>query len=85
MNRIEDEPAKCWAAEDFTVNPAWLSNYGLLKKYNLGFDLMCFSNMMHRMADLAHKHPDIMIYVITSYSIHYTKLYEPYPEKLNLT
>lgn len=63
LNRIEDEPAKCWAAEDFTVNPAWLSNYGLLKKYNLGFDLMCFSNMMHRMADLAHKHPDIMIYL----------------------
>ena len=63
LNRIEDEPAKCWAAEDFTVNPAWIKNYGLLKKYNLGFDLMCFSNMMHRMADLAHRHPDIMIYL----------------------
>jgi len=63
LNRIEDNPAKCWAAEDFTVNTAWLKNYGLLKKYNLGFDLMCFSNMMHRMADLAHKHPDIMIYL----------------------
>jgi len=63
LNRIEDNPAKCWAAEDFTVNPAWLKNYPLLKKYNLGFDLMCFSNMMHRMADLAHRHPDIMIYL----------------------
>ena len=63
LNRIEDDPAKCWAPEDFTVNPDWLANYGLLKKYNLGFDLMCFSNMMHRMADLAHKHPDIMIYL----------------------
>ncbi len=63
LNRIEDDPAKCWAVEDFTRNPAWIKNYGLLKKYNLGFDLMCFSNMMHRMADLAHKHPDIMIYL----------------------
>jgi len=50
-------------AEDFTVNPVWVKNYALLKKYNLGFDLMCFSNMMHRMADVAHKHPDIMIYL----------------------
>jgi len=63
LNRIEDDPAKCWAAEDFTVNPAWIKNYGLLKKYGLGFDLMCFSNMMHRMADLAHKHPETMIYL----------------------
>jgi len=63
LNRIENDPAKCWAAEDFTRNPAWIRNYGLLKKYNLGFDLMCFSNMMHRMADLAHKHPDIMVYL----------------------
>ena len=63
LNRIEDNPAKCWAPEDFTVNSAWKKNYGLLKKYNLGFDLMCFSNMMHRMADLAHRHPDIMVYL----------------------
>jgi len=63
LNRIEDEPAKCWAAEDFTVNPAWIRNFSLLQKYGLGFDLMCFSNMMHRMADLAHKHPDTMIYL----------------------
>ncbi len=63
LNRIEDDPAKCWAPEDFTVNPTWIENYGLLKKYGLGFDLMCFSNMMHRMADLAHRHPDIMIYL----------------------
>lgn len=63
LNRIEDDPAKCWAAEDFTLNPTWVANYSLLKKYNLGFDLMCFSNMMHRMADLAQKHPDIMLYI----------------------
>lgn len=63
LNRIEDDPAKCWAAEDFTVNPAWVENFGLLEKYGLGFDLMCFSNMMQRMADLAHKHPDTMIYL----------------------
>lgn len=63
LNRLEDNPALCWADEDFTRNPRWISNFGLLKKYNLGFDLMCFSNMMHRMADLAHKHPDTMIYL----------------------
>jgi predicted TIM-barrel fold metal-dependent hydrolase len=63
LNRIEDDPAKCWAPEDFTVNPAWIRNYGLLEKYKLGFDLMCFSNMMHRMADLAHQHPHTMIYL----------------------
>jgi len=63
LNRIEGNPGLCWANEDFTVNDKWIRNYALLKKYGLGFDLMCFSNMMHRMADLAHKHPDIMIYL----------------------
>jgi predicted TIM-barrel fold metal-dependent hydrolase len=63
LNRVEGNPALCWAEEDFTVNPKWVKNYGLLKKYGLGFDLMCFSNMMHRMADLAHKHPETMIYL----------------------
>jgi predicted TIM-barrel fold metal-dependent hydrolase len=63
LNRIEGEPELCWASEDFTQNPAWLENYALLRKYGLGFDLMCFSNMMHRMADLAHRHADTTIYV----------------------
>ena len=63
LNRIEDNPALCWADQDFTVNDTWIKNYALLKKYGLGFDLMCFSNMMHRMADLAHKHPETMIYL----------------------
>jgi len=63
LNRIEDNPALCWAAEDFTVNERWIKNYALLKKYGLGFDLMCFSNMMHRMAKLAHRHPETMIYL----------------------
>lgn len=61
LNRLEDNPALCWAEEDFTVNPAWIEGFGLLEKYGLGFDLMCFSNMMHRMADLAHKHPNTLI------------------------
>lgn len=61
LNRLEDNPAMCWADEDFTVNPAWVGNFGLLRKYGLGFDLMCFSNMMHRMADLAHTHSDTLI------------------------
>jgi len=63
LNHVEGNPALCWAAEDFTVNESWRSNYGLLKKYDLGFDLMCFSNMMQRMADLAHRHPETMIFL----------------------
>jgi predicted TIM-barrel fold metal-dependent hydrolase len=63
LNRIEDNPALCWADEDFTVNDKWVRNFTLLKKYGLGFDLMCFSNMMHRMADLAHRHPETPIYL----------------------
>jgi predicted TIM-barrel fold metal-dependent hydrolase len=63
LNRIESEPALCWASEDFTQNSTWIQNYSLLQKYGLGFDLMCFSNMMHRMADLAHRHSDTMVYL----------------------
>lgn len=63
LNRVEDNPALCWASEDFTCNDAWVGNFALLRKYDLGFDLMCFSNMMHRMADLARMHPDTMIYL----------------------
>ena len=61
LNRLEDNPALCWADQDFTLNPDWIAGFGLLEKYGLGFDLMCFSNMMHRMADLAHKHPNTLI------------------------
>jgi predicted TIM-barrel fold metal-dependent hydrolase len=63
LNHIPGHPAMCWATEDFTVHPNWLRNFPLLGKYALGFDLMCFANMMHRMADLAHGNPDVKIYL----------------------
>jgi len=63
LNHIAGNPALCWASEDFTVNPDWVRNFALLRKYGLGFDLMCFANMMHRMADLARLYPDVTIYL----------------------
>ena len=63
LNHIEGNPSMCWATDVFTVNPRWVNNFALLRKYGLGFDLMCFANMMHRMADLAHRYPDVMVYL----------------------
>lgn len=61
LNHLPDNPALCWANEDFMENAAWIEKFGLLKKYGLDFDLMCFSNHMERAAALAGKHPETRI------------------------
>lgn len=63
LNYLPDNPALCWADQDYSEHPTWLANFGLLKKYGLSFDLMCFSNHMQAMADLASKHPETQIFL----------------------
>lgn len=61
LNYLPNVPEYCWASEDLLQNPAWLENFALLERYNLSFDLMCFSNHMPAMAKLAQQYPNITI------------------------
>lgn len=61
LNYMPENPDYCWAAENYLTNPQWLKNFALLEKYQLNFDLMCFSHQMPKMAELAKKHPKVTI------------------------
>jgi predicted TIM-barrel fold metal-dependent hydrolase len=63
LNYIPDNPALCWADQDYLDNSTWVANFPRLSRYGLGFDLMCFSNQMQRMAVLARDNPGIPIYL----------------------
>ncbi|HVA41097.1 MAG TPA: amidohydrolase family protein [Candidatus Binataceae bacterium] len=63
MNYIADNPALCWADQNYLENPKWVANFPRLARYGLGFDLMCFSNQMNGMARLAQENPGIPIFL----------------------
>lgn len=63
LNHISDNPALCWAEQDYLENDKWVQNYDLLKKYDLDFDLMCFSNHFKRAAKLAQKYTETRIFI----------------------
>lgn len=63
LNHIADNPSLCWADQDYLANDKWVENYGLLKKYDLDFDLMCFSNHFERAAALAKKHSETRVFI----------------------
>ena len=63
LNHIEGRPELCWAPVEHMANPLWQENFGLLAKYDLDFDLMCFGHQIPLMVDLAKKHPDIRIHL----------------------
>ena len=46
---------------DMMTDPAWLSGFRLLKKYDLSFDLQLYPSQMHDAARLAAGYPDISI------------------------
>lgn len=61
LNYMGDNPQYCWAEKDYLNNDVWLKNYGLLEKYNLIFDLMCFGHQMKRFSEVAKQHPCIPV------------------------
>jgi predicted TIM-barrel fold metal-dependent hydrolase len=61
LNYLPDNPALCWADQDYLQNDAWLKNFPLLKKYGLDFDPMCFSNHLPGVAKLAGENPEIKV------------------------
>ena len=63
INHLPNNPALCWADQDYLENPKWVANFPRLARYGLGFDLMCFSNQMRGMARLAQDNPGIPIYL----------------------
>lgn len=63
LNYLEGRPEYCWAKQDHLKNPLWRSNYGLLSKYNLDFDLMCFAHQMLEFAPLAAAHSNMPVHL----------------------
>lgn len=61
LNYLPNNPALCWADQDYMQNDHWLKNYPLLAKYGLDFDPMCFSNHLPHMAKLAGDYPNIHV------------------------
>jgi predicted TIM-barrel fold metal-dependent hydrolase len=61
LNHLPDNPALCWADQDYMANDAWLKNFPLLKKYGLDFDPMCFSNHLPGLAKLAGENPETQV------------------------
>ncbi len=56
------DPAKAVVSKpDFLTDAAWLRGFGLLRKYNLSFDLQIYPSQMADAAALAQAHPDTMI------------------------
>ena len=47
--------------KDYIEMPEWQSNFGLLKKYGLSFDMQIFPYQMSRAAELARRYPDIQV------------------------
>lgn len=63
LNRVPDRPDLCWASREYLDDPRWRENYGLLARYGLGFDLMCFAHQMGPMAELAARHPEVPLHL----------------------
>ena len=60
LNRHVD-PVLNMADRDYLNDPTWRRNFGLLKKYNLSFDLQVYYQQMVDAASLAREYPDIQI------------------------
>ncbi|WP_417258691.1 amidohydrolase family protein [Celeribacter sp.] len=63
LNRVEGNPALCWADREYLDDETWRAGYGLLGKYGLDFDLMCFGHQLEPFAKLAALHPDIPVHL----------------------
>ena len=63
LNFLPGNPRYCWADREYLEDPLWQENYGLLARYGLDFDLMCFAHQMPAMAKLATSHPDIRVHL----------------------
>ncbi len=63
LNYLPGNPAYCWADREYLEEESWRKNFGLLAKYELDFDLMCFAHQMPAMAKLASANPDTRIHL----------------------
>lgn len=63
LNRVEGRPELCWADREFLDDPTWQRNYGLLSRYGLAFDAMCFGHQMPTLASLASRYPDVPVHL----------------------
>lgn len=63
LNRIDGRPDLCWADREYLDDPLWRTNYRLLGRFGLDFDLMCFSHQMLPMARLAAENPSIPVHL----------------------
>lgn len=63
LSRVEGRPDLCWASIEYLDHPVWRENYGLLARYGLAFDAMCFGHQMPALAILARRYPETPVYL----------------------
>jgi predicted TIM-barrel fold metal-dependent hydrolase len=61
MINWHDDMSKTYTLERFLDNPAWVQNYGLLRKFGFSFDLQIYPRQMDQAAALVARHPDIPV------------------------
>ncbi len=56
-------PALTFTPTDLLADSAWRAGYGLLRKYNLSFDMQLYANQMEEARGLAAAHPDTLMII----------------------
>ncbi|APR51279.1 amidohydrolase [Sphingomonas koreensis] len=55
------DPARSYSSADVTTTSAWMRGFGLLKKFDLSFDLQAYPGQFAHLAALIAKHPDTQV------------------------
>lgn len=55
------DPACSYSPADVTTTSAWMRGFGLLKKFDLSFDLQAYPGQFAHLAELIAKHPDTQV------------------------
>lgn len=63
LNWSENSKYTAGNRPDDLTNKLWIKNFGLLKKYNLSFDMQICPEQMADAVKLAHRYPDISIVI----------------------
>lgn len=55
------DPARSYSPADVTTTSAWMRGFGLLKKFDLSFDLQAYPGQFAHLAALIAKHPETQV------------------------
>lgn len=61
LSRLEGRPDISFAQTDHVREDSWRERFGLLGEHGLSFDLQCYPEQMHEIAEFLAKHPKIPV------------------------